>query len=340
MLVTDPLTGRKVLLAENRSQRPNDFVAGAVGNDLNTLGQCRTVVPARRDEVESLLAGHPPQTSPPQKPDCAFCRGNEADTPDALHCETDAAGNWVVRVVPNKYPAVQLNAQPCGAHEVIIESPVHHRRTGELSLEQTQAVLRAYASRLGYWDTDDRFAYGLLFKNVGPSAGASVEHLHSQLIALPVVPPYVALEQQALADHRRATGNCGWCDRLESVQAEGDRVVAESPGYLAFCPTASRQPYETWILPTEHTEACHAVADSPETTAQLARLLQSVVRAIETEIGTAGYNLMIHTGAGRHWRIEVLPRVSMLAGFELATGHYLNTLAPQRAAANLRKHIL
>lgn len=311
MLIVDPLTRREVLLAENRSQRPNDFAAKQIQSTDNV--------------------------SP--RSECVFCPGNEGLTPGELHAESDADGDWLVRVVPNKFPAVRLEAEPRGAHEVIIESPGHHRRTGELSAVQLEAVLRTYAARIGYWARDGRFPYQLLFKNVGPSAGASIEHLHSQLIALPKYPPHVEAEQQALVDHRLVSGNCGWCDRVQSVMADLDRVVLDTADFIAFCPAASRQPFETWILPKDHTESFSEAMQSSGSLSQLANILLPVLREIEAEIAPAGYNLMIHTGGGRHWRIEILPRVASLAGFELATGHYLNVLSPQQAALMLREKI-
>jgi len=319
-LAQDELTGRRVLIAEHRADRPNEFASRA-GTRLE-------------------------DASP--RSDCPFCPGNEAGTPDALAEIAGPIGEWQVRVVPNKYPAVETFAGQ-GLHEVIIESRRHLERTGQLSTAELGVVLETYAQRLAVAGEEDRFPYQLLFKNVGPSAGASLGHLHSQLLALRSAPPHVELEQARLAAHRLETGRCGWCDRIDSDLQDQRRVVASGDGWLAVCPAASRQPYETWIFPTQHQHSFAELATAPDAIGKLANLLHSVVRAIETLIDGAGYNLMIHTthdppdashprGDG-HWRMEIVPRVASLAGLELATGLFVNVLPTERAAERLRRQI-
>ena len=319
-LAQDDLTGRRVLIAEHRADRPNEF--SPRGGASPTDGSSRA--------------------------DCPFCPGNEAGTPDALAEVAGADGAWQVRVVPNKFPAMETIAGQ-GLHEVIIESRRHLARTGQLRAEELAIVLETYARRLAVAAEDERFPYQLLFKNVGPSAGASLRHLHSQMIALPALPPHVEQEQARLADYYDQTGRCGWCDRIASELASESRVVASGRGWLVVCPAASRQPYETWLLPTEHQASFADLPATPSSLDMLARLLLPVLRAIETEIDGAGYNLMIQTTPGSpcsprpasngHWRIEIVPRVASLAGLELATGLFVNVLPAERAAERLRRQI-
>ncbi|MEM6799325.1 MAG: DUF4921 family protein [Planctomycetota bacterium] len=310
----DALTGRRVMIAEHRAGRPNEYSASSLEEEGDT-----------------------------PRDDCVFCPGNEAETPETRLELPGDDGRWRVRVVPNKYPAVGVGGRP-GVHEVIIESPCHCRRTGDLSNDQLAAVLTVYAQRLRSLARDGVFPYRLIFKNVGASAGASLTHLHSQVVALPSVPPAAAAERERLAAHAERTGRCGWCDRIAEELASGERVVAVTDQWIALCPSASRQPYETWLMPRAHQPAFESVA--PKDAASLALLMLPVVRAIEGEIGKAGYNLMIHTfdggveqPGGGHWRIEIVPRVASLAGLELATGLFLNVLSPERAAAALRERI-
>ncbi|MEM8866103.1 MAG: DUF4921 family protein [Planctomycetota bacterium] len=318
----DPLTGRRVIIAENRSGRPNEYS------------------PAVDSEADD--------TTP--REDCVFCPGNEARTPHATHETIDADGAWQTRTIPNKYPAIDPVARQ-GVHEVVIESRRHLQRTGQLSVAEFARVLLVYAERMAELAADAGLPYRLLFKNVGASAGASLHHLHSQLIALPSVPPHIEAEQARLAAYRQQQqGACGWCDRIAAVRQDRDRVVGDWDEWLAFCPSASRQPYETWLLPTEHTPRFESLADSPAAAETLARQLLPLIRAIESQIVPHGYNLIIHTTPGGvlasggepgegHWRMEIVPRVASLAGLELATGLFMNVLSPERAAANLRRQI-
>ncbi|MEM6330461.1 MAG: hypothetical protein AAF790_09445 [Planctomycetota bacterium] len=316
----DPLTGRRVLYAEHRAGRPNEFAAaaGAAGADASP------------------------------RADCVFCPGNEAATPETRLQVPKGGAPWRVRVVPNKYPAV--DAQSGGVHEVIIESRRHVQRTGQLTTDELAEVLLVYADRLRAVADAGR-PYRLIFKNVGPSAGASLSHLHSQVIGLPEAPPLAALEASNYAALRGEAGRCPWLGRLMAERADGRRVVHDGDGYFAFCPAASRQPYELTVLPAPARAeealpiALEASIKSPAAANRLARVLMPLLRAVEGEIGQAGYNVLLHTapilpsGVVWPWRIEIVPRVTSLAGLELATGLFLNVVSPERAAETLRARI-
>jgi UDPglucose--hexose-1-phosphate uridylyltransferase len=311
----DPICGRHVYIAEDRAARPNDFV------ELPSVDAQRT----RREH-------------------CPFCAGHEGETPDPSAVMMDASGQWQVRVVPNKYPAVALDgATPAafGAHEVIIESPRHLADVIELDATEFAAVLGVYRDRLRHWTADGRLQHAVVFKNSGSAAGASLEHVHSQLIALPYVPAAVQAEIDGAERFYATHGRCAFCDFLQREVDARDRLIQQSHGYIAVCAYAGRQPYETWILPEVHA----ARFDQLENGALLglAHILQDVLRRLYAHSDRPAYNLILHTGpfdaahaADFHWHWELVPRSSQFAGFELGAGAYINPVAPERAAQNLR----
>lgn len=314
----DFLTGRSVLLAEHRADRPNEFVTDAAN--------------AVSDNAVVDIAAN-----------CPFCPGHESVTPPAVYTRCDSAGYWRVRVVPNKFPAVAVDeVTAAGAHEVIIESARHVDRMSALTVDEFADVLDAYRERLAYWRASGRFGYGLIFKNVGASAGASLAHVHSQLIALPEPPTPVAAELARAKQHFAKEGRCAYCDLIADERRNQDRVVLDRDGFLAFCPYASLQPCEVWLMPTEH-QAWFEQDTQPQTHRALASFLHELLVRVEAILPRVAYNLLLRTtpwqddaGACGHWRIEVLPRVNPLAGFELATHIHINPIAPHRAAQQLR----
>ncbi len=333
-LRTDRLTGRTVLIAENRAHRPNDF-AGEVASATGRVTHDATL------------------------PTCPFCAGNEFRTPPPVYEKLDNGGRWQVRVVPNIFPGVMIDAPPdlaaadvspggsqqsspaFGAHEVVIESPNHIDRTSALSPQELREVLEAYAERLRHWQRDGRFRYGLVFKNQGPRAGASIAHLHSQLVALPFIPATVEAEQQRAADAFSQDRLCPYCRLIANEQTTDDRIILCRDGFIAFCPFASWQPGEVWIMPISHEPSFELVPTSELD--RLTNILHAVIARLESLVPGAAYNMLLRTApwTGRgdewsHWRIELLPRVNAFAGLEVATGIHINPLAPERAASRLR----
>jgi UDPglucose--hexose-1-phosphate uridylyltransferase len=328
-LRTDWLTGRTVLIAENRANRPNEF-----------------------DTYQSASAssdGKAPSSSVPLElaSACPFCPGNEADTPPASYEQFDDQNRWRLRIIPNKFPAVTLtDGSAFGAHEVVVETARHVDRTSSLSEFELRNVLEAYAVRLRHWSADDRLAYGLVFKNQGPRAGASIAHLHSQLIALPAVPAAVESELCRASEAVEQKGSCGYCRLIEQERESKARIVHDGDGYAAFCPYASVQPCEVWIMPTAH-EPSFEHALSAGSTGQLAKILRALLVRIESLIPSASYNFLLRTAPWKlacgdwfHWRIELVPRVNAIAGLETATAIYVNPVSPERAAAELRRTML
>jgi UDPglucose--hexose-1-phosphate uridylyltransferase len=314
--------------------RPNEFAAGAKA-------------------TQSAI----PPTEPLSSESCPFCVGHEALTPPAI--ATDPAGatdHWLVRVVPNKFPALEPAATPrsmeascwgqvlpgLGTHEVVIESNQHVERTGEISVEQLTSVLRIYRQRLVELARDGRWRYAQVFKNVGKSGGASLAHLHSQILATATVPTTIKTELDHAARHAQATGRCLFCDLIERERSEGVRIVSDEAGVVVLCPFASRLPYETWVLPTAHDS--HFEDSSDEMLAALAAKLHAIVKVMEEQLPEAAYNYLIHTapfdslrGPHYHWHVEIIPRVTMMAGFELGSGYFINPVSPEKAAAALKR---
>jgi len=320
--------GRQVLIAEARAGRPSDF-----------------------DAPKSASTSHDHQA------ECPFCFGHEFRTLKSLLDVTDQQGQWQVRVVPNKFPAVtlaqhaltqrgisalgQFPQRPDGAHEVIIESPRHVQDITELSRAELSRIVLVYRDRLRYWATDERIGQVNLFKNVGSAAGASLEHIHSQLVALPEIPPVMAAELLGSQEFYTANQACIFCDLVDEELKNRQRlIVAEGP-FVAFCAYAGRQPYETWILPRKH---CASFENLNESDAEsLAEILRQVVQRLQTQLTSLSYNLVLHTAPMAancadyyHWHFELVPRSAQLAGFEWGTGMYINPIAPEQAAERLR----
>jgi UDPglucose--hexose-1-phosphate uridylyltransferase len=239
-------------------------------------------------------------------------------------------------------PASTSSSPAIGAHEVIIECPRHVDRTSALSVTELGQALEVYAQRLRHWRDDGRLRYGLVFKNQGRRAGASLAHLHSQLVALPAVPSTVEAELHRAAQDFAHQRSCPYCRLICQERSVGERIVFERDGFVAFCPHASLQPFETWLLPVEHQPAFERPTDSGAL-GRLAGVLHGLIGRVEAIVPEASYNFILRTApwlAGidpwSHWRIELLPRVTTFAGLEFATGIHINLLTPEHAAQHLR----
>lgn len=326
----DPIVGRWVVVAKGRAERPNDFAAP----------------PSERSTAN-----------------CPFCEGNEPETPPevlAYRREGSAPNGpgWRVRVVPNKFPALEATDERdvsrgagnglwerrpgFGVHEVILETPRHVRNTAELSVDELSEVYWAYRQRLAELRRDRQLAYGLVFKNVGQAAGASLEHAHSQLVATPWVPESVVEEVSGAARYFEREGRCVYCDLLQQEAAAGTRIVFETPEFAAFCPFASRFPHEIWVVPKRH--GSHFDELARHATDQLAQMMHRVLARLETALDQPAYNSIIHTAPfdtqqlrHYHWHIEIMPRVTNVAGFEWGTGCFINAVPPEEAAERLRR---
>lgn len=299
---------------------------------------------------------------------CPFCRGNEAETPEEVArygAPGAAPADWQVRVVPNKFPAVRPAAeiekaafqtagplyptgtsglgrrQPAsGVHEVIVESPDHVARFSELSDLQIELSFAAYRDRLFALQREPQLTYALVFKNTGVDAGASLEHVHSQLIALPQTPPEVQYELTKAGEHLALHGNPLMADVLAAEVADGRRILIATDAFTVYCPAASRLPFETWIVPRR--PAPRFELEAPEMIVEAAHLVRDVVVRFEERLTRPAHNFWIHSApigdeSGRiHWRIELAPRLATMAGFEFGSGCFINPIAPEVAAKHLQ----
>jgi UDPglucose--hexose-1-phosphate uridylyltransferase len=323
----DPVTGRWVIISTERRKRPTDFQL--------------TSVEIRPDDA------------------CPFCEGHERMTPRELLAER-RNGNapngpgWELRVIPNQFPVLRVEGMldregeglfdkmnGIGAHEVIIETPRHDETLATMSAEAVELVLASFRARIADLKNDRRFRYIIIFKNHGTAAGALLDHSHSQLIALPIVPREVRDELEGARAHFAARERCVFCDIIRQETKDVRRLIAENDEMVALAPYAPRFPFETWILPKRHQPLFE---DAPRHEyASLARLLGDILRRMNRALRFPPYNLLIHTGPLSetvdefyHWHVEIIPKLTKVAGFEWATGFYMNPTAPEEAAQVLR----
>lgn len=290
---------------------------------------------------------------------CSFCEGNESLTPPESFAFRDTTAGpdtpgWTVRVVPNKYPALDPNEafsqskigshetmSGFGVHEVIIETPDHGTSLSNIDSAQLKKVLRVYSSRYQYWSKNPYLKYVLIIKNYGSFAGASLEHSHSQLFATPVVPPKVLEELVFSEDYHKNHNSCLYCDVIEKEKSEQLRIVLENEGFIAFCPFASRFPFEICLLPKRHLSFFEDISKREES--QLALIMKDLFARLSRALNDPPYNYLIHvapvntTNPYYHWHIEIIPRLSTtMGGFEWGTGIFINSVEPEDAACVLR----
>lgn len=288
---------------------------------------------------------------------CPFCHGNEDKTPpEVLAYRNGSSPNsagWNLRVVPNKFPALRVEGlldregdgiydrmNGVGAHEVIIETPDHFLTLADLPERRIEDLFWAFRDRINDLKKDKRLRYILIFKNHGEAAGASIEHTHSQLIALPVIPRRVEEELEGALRHWKFKERCVFCDVVRQELRDGSRMVLETDHFAVMAPYAPRFPFETWIVPKMH----HSHFESGEAAyPNLAWVLRAVLRKLDKVLERPAYNFMLHTGpvsegpmAHYHWHIEVIPKLARVAGFEWGTGFHINPTPPEESAQFLR----
>lgn len=292
---------------------------------------------------------------------CPFCYGNEGLTPPEIAAIRDPntapnTSGWQVRTVANKFPALQIEgdldrrglgmydiSNGVGAHEVIIETPYHTKDLSDLLNNEVDDIFRMLCQRSLDLAKDKRFKYIMIFKNYGPAAGASMEHPHTQLIALPMVPKNVKEELMGAQEYFDYRERCIFCDIIRQEVSEKERIIAENRYFLAFCPYASRFPFEIWIMPKKH-NACFMYLSSEEIP-YLAILLKDIIARLKKIFDVPAYNFIIHTspldGNGHtesyHWHLEFMPKLTRVAGFEWGTGFYVVPTPPEIAAKFLKE---
>lgn len=318
------MTGRWVIISADRARRPSDFTRNSALPEANGT--------------------------------CPFCLGHEDQTPpEILSYRDNGNGHWNLRVVPNKFPALQVEGvldrageglydqmSGVGAHEVIVESPEHKVSLADLTEKRVEDLFWAFRDRIIDLKRDTRLRYVLLFKNHGQAAGASLEHTHSQLIALPVVPIQVREEIEGGLRYYRFKERCVFCDMIRQEARDGSRIVLETDEILVISPYAARFPFETWVLPRRH--ASHFEAAQPSLIQSLAWAMRATIRKIEKVLEKPAYNFLIHSSPVQesaldhyHWHLEIIPRLTRVAGFEWGAGFYINPTPPEESAQFLRE---
>ncbi len=229
-----------------------------------------------------------------------------------------------------------------GAHEVVIETPRHETNVGTLGEKQFEEMLRAYRDRILDLREDKRFRYVLIFRNQGVEAGATMEHAHSQLVALPLVPRAVSDELAGAEEYHKDKARCIYCDIVRREIEDRARIVSENRSFAVICPFAPRFPFETWILPKRHSSYFEDATGQEYV--DLARALRETIVRLNRTLDDPPFNYLVHSMPFReiengryHWHIEVLPRLTQVAGFEWGTGFYINPTPPETAAQMLRE---
>lgn len=337
----DPISRRWVIIASERSGRPMDFTLEREAPAANGF--------------------------------CPFCPGHEDKTPPEIMALRSPGGNangpgWSVRVIPNKYPALMIEGNPdrrgtglydkmrgIGAHEVIVESPKHDLLIPDMNEEHITALIRVFSERVRDLMRDRRFKYILLFKNHLAPAGASLAHPHTQIIATPVTPQAVAQKLESAKAHHQFKERCLFCDMIQQEIDDGSRIVSLDDHFIVLAPYASRFPFELFLAPRRHSHSF--IEAPPEEQAALARSLKDTLLRLRSSLKDPPYNLVLHTAPNTetiprrsfywdtlpfdfHWHIEVLPRLTRMAGFEWGTGFFINPTPPEDAASFLRDAVL
>nr|XP_043612362.1 ADP-glucose phosphorylase [Erigeron canadensis] len=327
----DTINNRFVILSPARSRRPSDFKSKSKPESSNGSSSNNAT--------------------------CPFCAGNEHQcAPEIFRSPEDSSSDWKVRVIENLYPAlsrdIEAKADDCdqmkegnfirtgfGFHDVVIESPVHSVHLPDLSEEGVGGVLLAYKKRLLQLFDVDSISYVQVFKNYGASAGASMSHSHSQILALPVIPTTTSTRLDSMKMYHHQTGKCILCD----IQAD-NLLIDKSTHFMSIAPFASSFAFETWIVPLYHSSHYHEIHE--DKAMDLGGLLKLTLQKLSLQLNDPPYNLMIHTSPLRvtslqlpyaHWYIQIVPQLSTVGGFEMGTGCYINPVFPEDAAKLLRE---
>jgi UDPglucose--hexose-1-phosphate uridylyltransferase len=332
----DPVVGRWVIIATDRAKRPTDFAT-----------------PHENGAID-------PKKNP-------FAEGNESMTPSEIfafrspHSRANERG-WLVRVVPNKFPALRIEGEldkeadgiydkmnGIGAHEVIIETPNPQEELQDQSVEGVARVMETYKIRMTDLLRDPRFKYILIFKNVGKDAGASLAHPHSQLIATPITPNNVREKLTGARQYYEYKDRCIYEDIIRQELKGGARLVYENAGFVAFCPFASRFPFEINILPRRQSPYYHHI--EPNEILLLADMVKVTLLKLAKGLNRPQYNMILCTAPARYahhnywgtidndfrWHLEIIPRLTLIAGFEVGTGFFINPTVPEETAQYLRE---
>ncbi|MBI4352875.1 MAG: DUF4931 domain-containing protein [Candidatus Omnitrophica bacterium] len=333
----DPVVGYWTIISTERSRRPVEFRKGEIVEERS----------------------------------CPFCAGKEGETTHEVYAVRGEGSkpdspDWDVRVILSKAPILPQEEvldrcgegmydlmKGVGVHEIVVETPKHQHDLDELGPDQLEKVIRTYVHRINELEKDPRFKYVLLFKNHGLISGSArdvIRHSRSQLLAIPITPKRVKEELAAAKSYFERRERCVFCDILRQEAGEGSRIVSENASFFAFCPFASRAPFETWILPKKH---CADFGKCPPSDFRdLGAVLKDCLGKIRVLLNDPPYNMILHTAPYRHkkkeiywktieedthWYFQISPRLTHDAGFEWGTGIHINPTPPEDAALLLRE---
>jgi UDPglucose--hexose-1-phosphate uridylyltransferase len=332
----DPIIGRWVIVATERARRPDQFMGKP------------------KEEQDDVA--------------CPFCEGREASTPSEIYAlrprnSTRNGPGWDLRVVPSISPLLKVEGNlerrgngiydvmnGLGAHEIVVETNQHIANMADLSEEQIAKVLNCYSDRIVDLERDSRLKYVLVFKNYGQGSGSTrIKHARSQLIATPVNPKRVKEELAGSRLYYEYHERCVFCDLIQQELDQKERIILDCDGFVAVSPFAARFPFETWVLPKQH--CCDYTYMNADSRRNLARLLKAVLLKLKIGLNDPDYNYIIHTAPFRrekvgywktieydyHWHIEIMPRLTKVAGFEWGTGFYICPVPPEDTAKFLRE---
>ena len=310
----------------------------------------------RAKRPKDMVVPRAPHTLPSFDPQCPFCPGNEKSTPpEVLRVTAASNGQWLVRVVPNKFAALQPDVTPrrvvershrtvegFGFHEVIIETPDHAQATALMADQQVASVLRVLKARCTDLSLDSRVANVIIFKNHGADAGTSLEHPHCQVIATPVISSQVRSRLYEALRHYDEFGECIFCSAVQEELQDRSRLIVTSDHFVALEPFASYTPFCTHIYPRRH--MANFADISGEEISDLAHVLRLVLAKLYYGLHDPDFNFTIRSAPAEcsgvkyyHWYVSIIPRLTRVAGFELGSGMYINTVLPESAAEFFRE---
>jgi UDPglucose--hexose-1-phosphate uridylyltransferase len=335
----DYLLNRWVVIATERARRPTDFAKPKAQTSQTICPMC--------EGNEHMT---PPAVMLYQKQDGKIVKTQDPANGERLR-------NWLIRTIPNLYPAFSPPKQAqdiqeifknesfgyaIGAHEVIVESPNHDEDPADAELPQLELLIQAYIDRLRELSNNPYVKGVSIFRNFGLEAGASLTHAHSQIIATPTVPSLVAEEIKASKSYYEQHGKCVFCELIQK-EINSSRLISQDDNFVTIAPYASIVPLEFWILPKKH--ASNILDLSPVEIVAFARNLKTTLKALKDLVNDPPYNYGFHLAIDKeskefyHWHLEVYPKLSTWAGFELSSGMYINTVPPETAAAELKKKL-
>ncbi len=312
------------------------------------------LAPDRGNRPSDIMGQLPEKKKLPEyDPDCPFCLGNEVHTEKPVYI-LPSSGKWQVRVVPNKFAALNselkatrikvgsfLMAKGFGIAEVVIEHPKHNLSPALMSDSEVANILKTYQHRQIEIGKNDEINLITIFRNHGARAGTSLTHPHSQIIATPIVPPHVRYPMEQANSYHDMYGQCVYCDMIREEIEQKVRIIEESDNFLAFCPFASKSPFECRIYPKRHMPSYILLKN--EEIKELASILREILSKLYSGLGDPDYNYIIRSSpigdeAARymHWYMVIVPKITIPAGFEIGSGIYINTVTPEEAAQFLR----